>query len=269
MIHIEFYSLDSSSHPSPVLGAVESAPITFSWPAYPSLTYGTSRPTPSSHPTFAKPYKILSSLVANQTTTTWATITSPTDSDAKYGNVAWSSLWLDFNVTAPPFTTTVSPTALPSTELVKPTPLPFSVYDFGSRNYKFPKGFHYGFAGAALQVEGAIKNEGRGPSITENEFKGLYAAQKGGGPPDISNLNYYLYKQDIARLAAVGVKSYSFSISWPRIVPFGPPGSPVNQEGIDHYDDLINTILEYGMEPIVTLHHFDAPIYYQTETSWQ
>lgn len=201
-------------------------------------------------------------------TTTWASVPSPTDSTVKYGNIAWSSLWADFNITAPPFTTTVSPTPISSAELVKPTPLPFETLG-SSTPFKFPKDFSFGFAGAALQVEGAVKNEGRGPSFTELELKGRYSEVVGGGAPDITNLNYYLYKQDIARLAAVGVKSYSFSISWPRILPFGVPGSPVNQEGIDHYDDLINTILEYGMEPIVTLHHFDAPIYYATNTSWQ
>ena len=96
-----------------------------------------------------------------------------------------------------------------------------------------------------------------------------YSLLKGGGPPDITNLNYYLYKQDIARLTAVGVKSYTFTISWSRILPFGAAGSPVNKEGIYHYDDLINTILEYGMEPIVTLNHFDTPSYFTTGTSWQ
>lgn len=57
----------------------------------------------------------------------------------------------------------------------------------------------------------------------------------------VTDLNYFMYKQDIARLAAAGVPHYAFSISWSRIMPFGVPGSPINQEGIDHYDDLINT----------------------------
>lgn len=71
--------------------------------------------------------------------------------------------------------------------------------------------------------------------------------------------NYFLYKQDIRRLAAMGVKYYSFSIPWARILPFALPGTPVNQQGIDHYDDLINEVLNAGMEPIVTLIHFDSP----------
>ena len=72
-------------------------------------------------------------------------------------------------------------------------------------------------------------------------------------------MNYYLYKQDISRLAAIGVPYYSFSISWSRIVPFGVANSPVNTQGLDHYDDLIKTCLQYGIKPIVTLVHADAP----------
>ncbi|PVH71278.1 glycoside hydrolase family 1 protein [Cadophora sp. DSE1049] len=219
----------------------------FSWPAYPSLEYATPRPEPTST----------------------TTIASPTDFEVKYGNVAWSSLWAGFNVTAPPFTTTRAATPIPSSELVKPTPLPFPTNDGITDNYAFPKGFLYGFSGAALQIEGAVKNEGRGPAFAEQFLISRQKTAKGGGAPDITNLNYYLYKQDIARLAAVGVQTYSFSISWSRILPFGVEGSPVNQEGIDHYNDLINTILEYGMVPMATLNHFDTPITLATNTSWQ
>ncbi|KAH8901296.1 glycoside hydrolase [Thozetella sp. PMI_491] len=73
-------------------------------------------------------------------------------------------------------------------------------------------------------------------------------------------MNYFLYKQDFARLAALGVPYYSFSISWSRILPFGIANSPVNEEAIQHYDDLINSCLEYGITPIVTLWHFDTPL---------
>jgi beta-glucosidase/6-phospho-beta-glucosidase/beta-galactosidase len=69
-----------------------------------------------------------------------------------------------------------------------------------------------------------------------------------------------LYKQDIERIAAMGVKYYSFSIAWSRILPFALPGTPINQAGLDHYDDVINFILEKGMIPSVTLLHFDTPL---------
>lgn len=73
--------------------------------------------------------------------------------------------------------------------------------------------------------------------------------------------NYYLYKEDISRLAAQGVKIYSFSLSWSRILPFGR--GPVNQKAIDHYNDLIDTCIEYGVEPSVTLYHWDTPLVLQ------
>ncbi|TDZ32653.1 Beta-glucosidase 1B [Colletotrichum spinosum] len=242
----------------------------FQWPTYRSLEYATPVASPVGTPTHAPPYFELSSLLGPRSTTTWDALGStPTDHDVEYGNAAWLSLWEPIPVLAPPFTTTVSPTPIPSSELIKPPPLPLGPVDSGNGNgsLKFPKDFQWGFAGAALQIEGAIRNGGRGPSIWEDRSRGNYSGV-GGGPPDIAAMNYYLYKQDIARLAAVGVQSYSFSISWSRILPFGLAGSPVNQEGIDHYNDVIDTVLEYGMKPVVTLHHFDTPVTLRTNTSF-
>ena len=76
-----------------------------------------------------------------------------------------------------------------------------------------------------------------------------------------SSKNYYEYKDDIARVAALGVKAYSFSLSWSRILPFGR--GAVNQEAIDHYNDVINTCIEYGLIPQVTLYHWDTPLMLQ------
>lgn len=73
-------------------------------------------------------------------------------------------------------------------------------------------------------------------------------------------MNYFLYKQDIARLAAIGIPYYSFSISWSRVVPFGGANTPVNTQALEHYDDVINTCLEYGITPIITLLHADNPV---------
>ena len=58
----------------------------------------------------------------------------------------------------------------------------------------------------------------------------------------------------------MGVEYYSFSIPWSRILPFALPGTPVNQQAIDHYNDLIDTVLDAGMKPIVTMLHFDSPL---------
>ena len=72
-------------------------------------------------------------------------------------------------------------------------------------------------------------------------------------------MSYYLYKQNHARLAGIGVHHYSFSVSWTRIVPFGVAGSPINVKGLEHYDDVINSCLANGLVTIATLDHFDSP----------
>lgn len=112
----------------------------------------------------------------------------------------------------------------------------------------------FGVAGSAAQIEGAVALEGRSPSLLEKLITGSQ-------PKDyITNENYFLYKQDIQRLAAMGVEYYSFSIPWTRILPFVLPGTPVNQQAIDHYNDLIDTVLDAGMQPVVTMLHFDSPL---------
>jgi beta-glucosidase/6-phospho-beta-glucosidase/beta-galactosidase len=66
---------------------------------------------------------------------------------------------------------------------------------------------------------------------------------------------------DIARIAALGVPYYSFSISWSRVLPFGK--GPVNELALAHYDDVIDTCLQYGVKPLVTLYHWDLPLFLQ------
>ncbi|KAF9876800.1 hypothetical protein CkaCkLH20_05646 [Colletotrichum karsti] len=246
-----------------------SAQQDYQWRLYRPLEYATPVPSPTTTTTYAPPYSELSSLIKRSTTTWNPPDASPTDHGVEYGNAAWSSMWEPIPVSPPPFTTTVSPTPVPSSELIKPPPHPLGPNRTEIQNLTFPGDFQWGFAGAALQIEGAIKNEGRGPSAWENRSRGNFSSSgPGAGPPDIATMNYYLYQQDIARLAAVGVQSYSFSISWSRIVPFGLAGSPINKEGIDHYNDLIDTVLSYGMKPVVTLMHFDTPLALQSNTSF-
>uniref|UniRef100_A0A060TDK4 ARAD1D48444p n=1 Tax=Blastobotrys adeninivorans TaxID=409370 RepID=A0A060TDK4_BLAAD len=154
------------------------------------------------------------------------------------------------------YSTTVEPTPIPSSELVLPPSDPFTFDD----KLSFPKDFMLGVAGSAGQIEGAVADEGRTPTVLE------IAGSIGGASNNfVTNENYYLYKQDIARLAAMGVKYYSFSIPWSRILPFVLPGTPVNQKALDHYDDLINTVLEYGMLPAVTLNHRDVPVMFLSD----
>lgn len=221
----------------------------------------TSRPTPTTTHTYASPYSALSTLVPDISTTTWgswnpnATV-QPTDTANKYGEAAWTALWIAANITnftgTGLYSTTVSPTPLPTSELVLPPADYFGPTDC----YTFPEDFIFGVAGSASQIEGAVFEAGKSPSLME-----ILAGNGDNRSNDhVTNENYYLYKQDIERIASMGVKYYSFSIAWTRILPFALPGSPVNEEGINHYSDLIDFVLKKGMIPTVTMFHFDTPL---------
>ncbi|EJC97653.1 glycoside hydrolase family 1 protein [Fomitiporia mediterranea MF3/22] len=180
-----------------------------------------------------------------------------------YSDEGLNELWnLVGEVEEPPFTTTAEaevPVTLPaSAPPVYPTwyaVTPEKVLP----DLKLPKDFKFGVATAAYQVEGAVKLEGKGP--TGWDWAGRQpGAISDGTNGDILDLQYLLYKNDTARTAALGFNAYSFSISWARIFPFGAKDSPVNQEGLDHYSDLINYSISLGVEPVVTLFHWDMPL---------
>ncbi|KAB8217085.1 beta-glucosidase [Aspergillus novoparasiticus] len=208
-------------------------------------------------PAYAQASKLLPTK-AIHTTFTFAPSSTWTD-DGPYGQSAFNALWVSANLTyssTMPFSTTVSPTPIPSSELVFPPPLPIPSPSGGT---PLPKDFIWGVAGSAWQIEGAIQAEGRGPAPIVDKLGALPNSDH--TDDGVTNsMSYYLYKQDIARLAAIGVPYYSFSISWSRVLPFGVADSPVNQQAIEHYDDVINTCLKYGVTPIVTLWHFDTPL---------
>ncbi|KAK6591720.1 beta-glucosidase A [Botrytis cinerea] len=232
--------------------------------------------TPGPQTTHGLPYASVSSLFGNVSTTSWGNWypngTKQTDTANPYGNAAWSSLWdalptgIIANFTRGIYTTTVSPTPIPTSELILPPHLDYDPQDC----YYFPEDFVFGVTGAAAQVEGAIADEGKAPTTAEMRTlisQSIPAAYLSYVYPDgqVTNdfsavENYYLYKQDITRLASAGVKYYAFSISWARIMPFVLPGTPVNSQGLQHYDDLINFIIEAGMQPAVTLLHNDSPL---------
>jgi hypothetical protein len=227
-----------------------------------TVRYATSRPSPTTTTTHAPPPESLTSLIPEQSYTTWgrwdpAANVSATDLDNPYGNAAWTALWVNAN---PPnftqeaasaiYSTTVLATPVPSSELV----LPPSDYFGPTDCYNFPPGFEFGVASSASQIEGATAEEGKSPSLMD-------ILVQDDRPKDyVTNEHYYNYQQDIERVAAMGVKHFSFSIAWTRILPFALPGTPVNQAGIDHYNDVINFILDKGMIPEVTLLHFDTPL---------
>ncbi|KAH8433881.1 uncharacterized protein LDX57_011517 [Aspergillus melleus] len=225
-----------------------------------SDVFATPLPSSLSFPTpFAPPFRDASTLLPdNVTTTTYSYNPTITHSpDGQYGQSAYAALWKDYSyTTSPPFTTTASPTPVAKSELVFPPALYNAPPDTG---YRFPKDFIWGVSSSAWQIEGALQLEGRGPGKLD-ELGNVLSSETGSlNDSNVANMHYFLYKQDIARLAAIGVPYYSFSISWSRILPFGVAGSPINKQGLDHYDDLINTCLEYGVTPIVTLNHADMP----------
>lgn len=239
----------------------------FSFTQTETVRTATSRPAPSTTTSYAAPYASLSRLVPDLTTTQWgnwepASNVTATDTGRPYGNASWSAIWTAVpwvNFTRGIYSTTVEPTPVPTSELILPPPEVFSAQDC----YTFPKDFMLGVAASAVQIEGAIADEGRAPTHMDV----LSLNTPGAASNFIANENYYLYKQDIERIAAMGVKYYRFSIPWTRILPFVLPGTPVNQQGLSHYDDLINFVLEKGMLPAIVLHHTDTPIQFYSNIS--
>jgi beta-glucosidase/6-phospho-beta-glucosidase/beta-galactosidase len=231
----------------------------FTYTQQSSNQYATPLPSPLRYPTpLAPPFEKVSSLLpANVTYTTYSLRPEATSTnDGAYGQSAYAALWRSSNLTftkPPPFTVTVLPTPVARTELVLP-PVLYNAPDISTTS-KLPADFIWGVAGSAFQIEGGLQIEGRGPSLQDSA--GVF---DGGQDGNDASMNYFLYKQDIARLAAIGLPYYSFTISWTRVVPFGRANTPINQQALDHYDDLINTCIQYGVTPIVTLAHFDYPI---------
>ncbi|PWZ03736.1 glycoside hydrolase [Testicularia cyperi] len=129
---------------------------------------------------------------------------------------------------------------------------------------KFPKGFKYGVASAAAQVEGAVKADGRGPSIWDYTAHQFPASIADGTTLDVTDNFRYLYKYDTARIAAMGVNAHSISISWSRVLPLGTMES-ISHDALEYYDDLIGTTVAAGIEPVVTLFHWDVPLALELE----
>ncbi|SFU75317.1 6-phospho-beta-glucosidase [Clostridium sp. DSM 8431] len=129
-------------------------------------------------------------------------------------------------------------------------------------NKGFPDDFLWGSASAAYQVEGAAEEDGKGRSIWDNFVRipgKTFKATTG----DIAVDHYHRYKEDIALMAELGLKTYRFSISWPRIYPEGR--GQVNEKGLQFYDNVIDECLKYGIEPMVTIYHWDLPQALQDE----
>jgi len=120
----------------------------------------------------------------------------------------------------------------------------------------FPDGFLWGAATAAYQIEGAVAEDGRGPSIWDT-FSRRPGAVLRGDTGDIACDHYHRWEQDLDLLVDLGVGAYRFSVAWPRVVPAAD--GVVNARGLDFYDRLVDGLLARGISPTVTLYHWDLP----------
>jgi beta-glucosidase len=121
---------------------------------------------------------------------------------------------------------------------------------------KFPAGFQWGCATASYQVEGAVKEDGRKPSVwdTFSHTPGKVFHNENG---DVADDSYHRYKEDVQLLKALGAKVFRFSVAWPRVFPDGT-GQP-NPKGLTYYQRLTDELLANGIQPYCTLFHWDLP----------
>jgi beta-glucosidase len=149
------------------------------------------------------------------------------------------------------------------TELVDAQPLrQSSVADLAAR---FPPEFVFGVASSAYQIEGAVNEDGRGPSIWD-AFTHLPGRTANGETGDVACDHYHRWVEDLDLMQELGVDAYRFSVSWPRVLPEGI--GQVNQRGLDFYGRLVDGLLERGIRPVLTLYHWDLPLALQERGGW-
>jgi beta-glucosidase len=135
-----------------------------------------------------------------------------------------------------------------------------------SATRSFPQGFLWGSATASYQVEGAVHEDGRGPSIWDT-FSHTAGKTNNGDTGDVADDHYHRYKEDVALMKALGLKTYRFSVAWPRVFPQGA-GTP-NPKGLDFYNRLLDELLANNIQPYCTLFHWDLPQALEDKGGWQ
>ncbi|MCC6682940.1 MAG: beta-glucosidase [Phycisphaeraceae bacterium] len=129
-------------------------------------------------------------------------------------------------------------------------------------SFEFPESFVWGVATSSHQIEGAWLEEGKGLSIWD-QFSHIPGKIYHNQHAEVACDSYHRLKEDIAALRYLGVKAYRFSIAWPRIQPAGR--GDVNSLGVDYYNQLIDMLLDAGIQPWITLYHWDLPLALQLE----
>lgn len=131
------------------------------------------------------------------------------------------------------------------------------------RRFALPKDFVWGASTSAYQIEGALADGGRGRSIWEDYFDIRPHLDNGTVACD----HFNRMKADVAMIKKMGLKAYRFSVSWPRVIPEGT--GEVNEEGLQFYSDLVDELLAQGIEPYLTLYHWDLPSAMEKLGGWR
>lgn len=132
--------------------------------------------------------------------------------------------------------------------------------------YRFPKDFWWGSSASATQTEGAADVDGKGKNIWDHWYEVQPNRFFNGVGPENTSQFYYKYKEDIKLMKEIGHNSFRMSISWSRLIPNGQ--GEVNPKAVDFYNNVINELLEAGIEPFVNLYHFDMPLALQENGGW-
>ena len=127
----------------------------------------------------------------------------------------------------------------------------------------FPENFLWGAAAASAQIEGGWQEDGRTPSIWDMAPKGKI---KNGDTCHTACDHYHRYKEDVALMKEMGLKSYRFSVSWSRVIP---EKGKVNPEGLQFYVNLVKELKAANIEPLCTLYHWDMPMWVYEEGGWE
>src|SRR3954465_3226358 len=134
-----------------------------------------------------------------------------------------------------------------------------------SRPVQFPDGFAWGTATASYQIEGAVDEGGRAPSIWDT-FPPTPGAIQNGDTGDVADDHYHRYAEDVDLMAGLGIGWYRFSLAWPRLQPEGH--GALNEAGLDFYSRLVDALRAKGIRPWVTLYHWDLPQALQDRGGW-